>query len=244
MKNSNYLVLVYLVNFLLLGTFFYLGAPLWSYLLLVPAISYLQIYAAQQFSFRDSIALEQIPPRGYEKRLAEMQANEPLLQNLGFTRFDEFYLRASTDIIVYVYRHAELPIVFCQYHNEAYVSFDLDTKFTNGHTLTTANAKFSSLGEMRPPHMMLQAFAEYPLEMLFNKHLESLRYLARQGFVAREAADHHFRDEFLEEFRDAGKRHKGLLAPAKVVYHMYFGNQARFSKSIEEQALAKQLPLP
>lgn len=244
MKNSNYLILVYLINFLLLGTFIYLGAPLWTLLLLVPAISYLQIYAAQQFSFRDSIALEQIPPRGYEKRLAEMQSHEARLHQLGFTRFDEFYLRASNDVVVYVYRHAELPIVFCQYHNEAHVSFDLDTKFTNGYSLTTANSKFSSLGEMRPPHLLLQAFAEYPLEMLFDKHVESLRYLARQGFVARAPSAHGFRDEFLEEFREAGERHKGLLAPAKVIYHMYFGNKARFSKSIEEQSLAKQLPLP
>ena len=69
-------------------------------------------------------------------------------------------------------------------------------------------------------------------------------YLARQGFVAREPAAYSFRDEFLEEFRESGRVFKGPLGPAKTIYHMYFGNKARFSKSIEEQALAKQLPLP
>ncbi|MEP6901819.1 MAG: hypothetical protein ABJA66_08720, partial [Actinomycetota bacterium] len=101
----------------------------------MPVNVYLQIYASQQFSFRNSIQIENIPPTGYEKRIAELNSNEELLNNLGFDRFDEFYLPTTSDIVIYAYKHCDLPLILCQYHLAAGVWFDLMTDFENDFSL-------------------------------------------------------------------------------------------------------------
>ncbi|MEP6902724.1 MAG: hypothetical protein ABJA66_13315, partial [Actinomycetota bacterium] len=103
---------------------------------------------------------------------------------------------------------------------------------------------FSAIGELRPPHKYLQSFSEFSVEMLFNKHIESLRFLDQQGFIAQHLPIYNFRQKFLKEFLEAGKRMKSFLSPVKLIYLMYFGNKTRFTKTIQEQFLAKQLRLP
>ncbi len=244
MKNSTFKLITYLINIGLGIAVVYFGFPFWSLLFLIPANLYLQIYAAQQYSFRNSIQLEGIPATGYEKRLAELNSNEILLADLGFERFDEFYLQTSVDCVGYAYTHRELPIILCQYHYEAGVFFDLMTDFDNDFSLTTANLKYSSVAELRSPQKFLQAFPEFPLAELFNKHIQSLRFLEQKGFVAFKKPIYNFRADFIKEIREAGERTKGFLSPVRLVYLMYFGNKARFTKTIQEQFLADQVRLP
>ncbi len=244
MKNSTLRLISLLINFGFGIAVFYFGLPFWMFLCLIPVNLYLQIYASQQYSFRNSIQIEEIPETGYEKRIVGLNSNEELLNNIGFSRFDEFYLRTTSDIVIYAYKHCELPIILCHYHLEAGIFYDLMSDFENDFSLTTANLKFSAIGELRPAHQLLQTFPGCPVETLFNKHIQSLRFLEREGFVAQKTPVYNFRPKFLKEFREAGARMKGFLSPVKVVYLMYFGNKARFTKTVQEQILAKQLRLP
>jgi hypothetical protein len=244
MKHSTFKLLSYLISIGLTLSVFYFGLPLWSLLLVLPAGAYLQIYASNQFSFRPSIALEPIPEKGYEQRLLTFGANEGALEDLGFVRFDEFYLQTSNDVVVFAYMHEERPIVFCQYHHGAKVFYDLETRFENGFSVTTSDLEHSSIAELRAPHLLLQCFPQHSIGELYERHLEAVRFLEQKGFVARKTPLYKFREEFLQEFRESGQRAKGLLAPLKLVKAIYFGNKARFAKSLQEQYLADQLRLP
>ncbi|MGI9054165.1 MAG: hypothetical protein ACR2F2_00030 [Pyrinomonadaceae bacterium] len=233
-----------LINIFIGFTVVFFGLPLWAFLILPPANVYLQIFPSPQLTFRDSLQLKDIPPTGYEKRLVELNGFEKKLQNLGFEKFDEFYLQTSNDIVGYAYKHRELPIVLCNYHLETRLHCDLDTGFDNGFALTTCNAKFSSVSEIRPPNLLLQAFPDAGLEELFNRHIQSVRFLQSQGFNILNTPIYGFREKFIQEFLEIGKKMKSLAAPVKILYLMYFGNKNKFTKTIQEQVLAKQLQLP
>lgn len=244
MKNSTFKLISFLVSFSLAVSVFYFGLPFWALLLLVPVNIYLQAYGAFQYSFRDSIEIGEIPGTGYEKRLAELNFNENQLNDLGFERFDRFYLPTTSDFVIYAYKHCEMPIVLCHYHLEERSAYDFMTDFENDFSLTTANMKYSAVGELRPANKLLQTFAELPVEMLYNKHLQSIKFLEQQGFVTADIPIYDFRTQFIKSFRESGKKLKGLLTPVKIMYLMYFGNKTRFSKTIQEQFLANQLLLP
>ena len=73
MKNSTYHIICGLINFCLaLVVFLFFDWPLWAAILLVNVSVYLQTYAGHRFSLRASLEIEEIPARGYEKRLFEL----------------------------------------------------------------------------------------------------------------------------------------------------------------------------
>lgn len=244
MKNSTYKTILILVNILIGFTIFYLNFPLWWFLIIIPLNVYLQIYTSQQFSFRDSIRLEDIPQTGYEKRIFELNSFEQRLQNLGFEKFDEFYLQTTSDIVGYAYKHRELPVILSHYHFEVMMYCDLDTNFENDYSLTTCNSKNSSINTIRPHNLLIQAFPDADIEELFNRHIQSVRFLQMQGFNILNKPIYDFRKNFISEFLEVGRKMKSLTAPIKLLYLMYFGDKKRFTKTIQEQILAKQLRLP
>lgn len=235
---------VYLVINILLGlSVFFLGLPLWSFALLIPANIYCQIYFTQQYSFRNSLQLEEIPQTGYENRIGELNQSERLLKELGFDKFDEFYMRASSDVIVFAYKHAELPIVLCQYHFGVLKTMDLMSGFENDYALTTSNIKSTGISKLRPLNYFLQIFTEYGEEELFRRHIQSTEFLEANGFVVTDEPLYNFRNEFLRKFLEAGKMYKSLISPFQLLYLNYFGDKYKFAKTIQEQVLAKQLQL-
>lgn len=243
MKSSTFRNLSTFITFFLVFFVVFSGIGWWYLLILIPVNLYAQIYASQQYSFRDSIRLDEIPSGGYEKRIAELNSQIEHLYNLGFAKFDEFYLNASNDAVCYAYSHEELPIIFCQYHFEKSIFCDFDTRFENGYTLTTSNTKFSSICEIRPENLLLQAFPELSVEELLTKHQQSLSFLEHQGFVSQKNASNNFRNNFLEEYLETGKKVKGILAPFKVAYLLYYGDKVKHTKTIQEQFLSKTLRL-
>ena len=244
MKSSTFRNLSTFITFFLVFFVVFSGIGWWYLLILIPVNVYAQIYASQQYSFRESLSLNEIPFNGYEKRIAELNSHAEHLYNLGFIKFDEFYLNTSNDAVCYAYSHENLPIIFCQYHFETGIFCDFDTKFENGFSLTTSNTKFSSISEIRPENLLLQAYPELSVEELLTKHQQSLSFLENQGFVSQKSGLNNFRNNFLEEYLETGKKMKGISAPFKIAYLLYYGNKVKYTKSIQEQFLSKTLRLP
>lgn len=236
---------IYLVINILIGfSAVFFSLPLWSFALIIPANIYLQLYFTQQYSFRNSLQLEEIPRIDNLARIIELDQNAGLLEDLRFDKFDEFYMRTSTDIVVFAYKHVELPIVLCQYHFGVHKTMDLMTSFENDYALTTCNIKSNGISTLRPPNYFLQIFTEADAEELFRRHIQSIEFLKANGLVAIDKPLYNFRSEFLRKFLEAGKMFKSLSSPVRILYLNYFGDKYRLAKTVQEQVLAKQLQLP
>lgn len=221
----------------------FLGFPVWILIVTLPLLAYVQIYALNRYTFRDSLDYELIPEKGYEKRREGLELTGYNLSELGFVKFDEFYLRLSNDVIAYIYRHQTEPIYFCHYHFGTLEFYDLVTKFDNGFSLTTANSK--NAGNIpRPNHRMLQIFEGRSIEELFSSHLEAIRFLEQQGFKPQPLFLGNFRADFLNSFLEVGRQVRGFFSPPKLIYWMASGVNKTYCKTIQQQSLAKNLLLP
>jgi len=244
MKHSTLKNIALFINILLGFSIVFFGLPFWSIALLFPANLYCQIYFTQQYSFRNSLQLEEVSQTGNQNRISELNQNEQSLEDLGFNKFDEFYMRTSSDIIVFAYKHVELPIVLCQYHLGAYKTIDLMTSYENDYALTTTNIKSTGISTLRPLNYFLQIFTESGAEELFRRHIQSMEFLKAEEFAVTDKPLYNFRNEFLRKFLEAGKMYKSLISPVQLLYLNYFGDKYKFAKTIQEQVLAKQLQLP
>lgn len=244
MKYKTLKNIYFVINILIGFSAVFLSLPLWSFALIIPANIYLQLYFTQKYSFRNSFRLEEVPQTGYEDRIREIDQDERLLEELGFDKFDEFYMRTSSDIIVFAYKHVGLPVILCQYHFGIYKTMDLITNFENDYALTTSNLKSTCFSKLRPLNYFLQVFTDADAEELFRRHIQSTEFLKANGFAIINNPLYNFRSEFLRKFFEAGKVYKRLTAPFQLLYLYYFGDKYEVTKTIQEQVLAKQLQLP
>jgi hypothetical protein len=232
-----------IVGIIIVQTMAFIGFLFWMLVVGLPLLAYFQIYALNRYTFRDSLQIETIPEKGYEKHLKGLDfvANE--LAEIGFLKFDEFYLPISSDTIAYIYHHRAEPIYFCHYQMGKLELYDLVTRFDNGFTLTTANSK--NAGNIpRPNHKMLQIFEGRSAKELLDHHLESIKFLTSQGFTSSPLYLNNFRTDFLNSFLEVGRKIRGFLSPPKLIYWMLSGVNKNYCKSIQQQYLAKRLLLP
>jgi hypothetical protein len=243
MKPSAYKTFSFIVS--LSGSFaiIFFGLPLWTFALFIPALIYTQILVSNNYTFRDSLALEPIPETGYEKRLQDLETNQPFLSQIGFVKFDEFYMQTSNDLVAFVYQHLDLPIIALDYDLEILKQIDFDTKFEGEITLTTTNCKTAYMHE-RSDEKLIQSFPEMSFEELFNKHKQAVEFLKDQGLEPLEINHKYFRQEFLDEFIQVGKKFKGILSPFTTLHRYKLGNEYEYRKPIQEQFLARSFQLP
>src|SRR5687768_14750555 len=115
MKHNIFYIASLAIGVVFYLTLAYLDFSFWMILLALTVLGYVQIYAANRFSFRDSLELQPVPETGYEKRILWLDKNQRELADLGFTKTDEFYARTASDVVTYAYRHERYPITLLDY---------------------------------------------------------------------------------------------------------------------------------
>lgn len=244
MKHHVYLIASIVVGFIFWQTLVFFGFSLWMILLLLPVLGYAQMVLSNQFTFRNSLEFQPIPESGYEKRLVVLSLNEHLLGNLGFRKIDEFYMKTSTDLIAFVYRHDQYAVTFCDYHVGGDKQWsDLITRFENEYSLTTSNSKYGGVIR-REKESLLQNFESRPFQELLNQHLQAGKFLSEQNFQVKNLQSENFRQWFMDGFKKEGKKLRNPLMPMKIMYGMATNYKQRYAKPIQQQFLAKMLQLP
>lgn len=245
MKHYVFLIVSFITVFIFWQILGFFGFSFWMILLCMPPLAYAQIYAASRYNFRASLQFEPIPSAGYEQRIRELDLKQQIWQNLGFRKFDEFYLRLASDVVVYVYYHEQYPVQLCDYHMQNTKACDLITKFDNQYSLTTCSSKAAGTAP-RPEENLLQVFPQAFLPELLQRHLQAGQFLYERGLrvepLLPEAS--YFREWFLESFMKSGEMFKNPLAPIKLIYWMATNRQQRYMKPIQQQFLAKLIQLP
>ncbi len=243
MKNTSFLIFSVIIGVVFFQVLNFFGLPLWMILFSTPFLLYGQLYFSTRYNFRSSLQLEPIPEKGYEKRLSTLNSNEYQLRNLGFVKFDEFYLQISTDVVVYVYENPEKNLILCDYNFGSFNYIDLVSKYEEGYSLTTSNTENAGLIP-RSDKTMLQVFLNHSLDELVARHLHTEGFLAQKGFIKDEFDLTYFREWFLSEYHKAGDVVNNTLGPAKSIYWMLSSNKMKYVKPVQEQFLAKTLQLP
>jgi hypothetical protein len=243
MKHHVFLIVSIVIGFIFWNALSFFGLSFWLIILCMPLLAYAQIYASSRYNFRDSLKFEPIPPAGYEQRIRELDFNQQIWESLGFRKFDEFYMRISTDVVVYAYYHEQYPVQLCDYHMQSIKSCDLITNFDNQYSLTTANAKEAGTAP-RPEKSLLQVFPDAFLPELLQRHLQAGQFLYERGFRVRQPETHSFREWFMESYMEAGKMFKNPLSPIKLIYWMATGHKQKYMKPVQQQFLAKLIQLP
>src|SRR3712207_2955973 len=109
MKNTTFLIFSIAAGFAFTQALGYLGLSYWLILTLIPVFGYVQLYLSGQYNFRDSLELQPIPEKGYQRRLNDLENRHWQLESLGFVKFDEFYMQLSNDAVIYAYFHQNYP---------------------------------------------------------------------------------------------------------------------------------------
>lgn len=243
MKPSTFKILSFVFSFTGAFAIFFLGLPLWTFFLFIPALVYTQLLVSNSYTFRQNLSIEPIPETGYEKRIHDLETSQPLLSELGFVKFDEFYLRLSNDSIAFAYQHQSLPIIALEYHFEHLKSIDFNTRFQDEISLTTTSLEQTQLLE-RSDKKLFQSFPELNFRQLFEKHIEAIEFMRAQGFEPVGKDLRNFRQKLLDNFREIGEKYKGFLSPFKVLYVYFSANKYEYRKTIQEQFLARSFKLP
>jgi hypothetical protein len=243
MKHHVFVIVSLIIGFVFWNALSFLGLSFWLILLCLPLLAYVQIYSAGRYNFRDSLTFEPIPDTGYEQRIKELDLNRQIWESLGFRKFDEFYLRLSTDVVAYAYYHEQYPINLCDYHMQSVRSCDLITRFDNQYTLTTSNGKEAGTAP-RAEQNLLQVFPSSFSPELLERHLQAGQFLHERGFRVTPSPIHNFRKWFMEDFMKAGEKLKEILMPVKMIYWMATDRKQKYMKPIQQQFLAKLVRLP
>jgi hypothetical protein len=234
MKQYVHFFVCFVVTLALYEGLQYFDYPFWAIFLFVLFLIYGLIFASNLFSFRIGLDFEEIPSKGYELRISDLEQNKRVLQNLGFRQFDKFYLRTSTDVVSYAYLHEHFPVIFCDYHFGITKACDLVTNFENGYTLTTSN--IPSAGNIpRPTKKMLQIFPDMTPDALLRNHLQSVEFLKFKGLRIELLAPEDFRLEFMKAYLGERKNTIGLLSPIKLLYWMMSGQKMMYMKPVQKQ---------
>lgn len=243
MKHHVFLIVSIIIGIVFWQALSFFGLSFWLILLCTPLLAYAQIYASGRYNFRDSLQFEPIPRAGYEQRIKELDLSRQILENLGFRKFDEFYLRLSTDVVVYAYYHEQYPVQLCDYHMQNLKFCDLVTNFADQYCLTTSSSKAAGTVP-QPEKNLLQVFPQAFFPELLQRHLQAGQFLYERDFRVRQPDERHFRKWFMESFMKTGEIFKNPLSPIKMIYWMATDRKQKYMKPIQQQFLAKLIQLP
>lgn len=234
MKHSTHFIASLIAGIVFWQALWFFELSWFWFLTLLPAFVLLQINATNRYSFRDSLALEEIPLTGYESRLDVLEQNQALLEESGFIKFDEFYLPISTDVVIYAYRHETEPIYLCDYHIGKFNCTDIITRFNGAVALTTVNAENAGVIP-RPPEKLLQNFVRLPLPHLIQQHREAISFVESRGFKTQMPPQYAFRQDFLADYMKCAPLARNFFFGAKVIYWMAVDRGKEHACSIRQQ---------
>lgn len=233
MKSWIWQIVTIIICFIIMNV---LNIPLWAFLLIAsPILVFGLTYFSFIYSFRDTLEPQQIPEKGYENRLAELDRDYPRINYMQFERIDAFYLKIIPDTVVFIYKHRFEPIFLCDYHLGSQRSFDFITYFENDIGLTTTTSVSGGLSP-RPAGEFLQVVEGHPMEVLLNEHTKGVYYLKYQGVNSIDIPIHIYRQKFMEDlFKSAKSMRSYSMWPMRLVYWTIVKRGKIHKRPIEEQ---------
>jgi hypothetical protein len=243
MKPSVFMVFSAIVTLLVWKIAGAMGIPVWAILLIgTPLLILAQMYVALRYNSRSSLALEDVPENGYEKRLDVLEVNRQGLLTLGFQKTDEFYLKMACDIVTYVHQHESEPVYVCDYHLGNKTGTDLVTHFENDITLTTCTLRTGGTVP-RPPKSLLQIIDNRSAEEVFYYHQRAIDFIKSRGISPRHIPTASFRDLFMQSLQEFFRRTRSVFWPVKLMYWHFTGYAKIYAKPIQEQYLAGMIKI-
>jgi hypothetical protein len=225
-----------LVFLLVLSLIVFLKIPWWIMLVFgMPVLLYVLVYASFRYGTRPGLKPQDIPEKGYERRVRDLESAGEKLAGLDFERKDAFYLKMIPDAVVYVFRHKFVPIHFCVYHLGSKMTCDLVSKFERDITITTTP---SADGGMLPrrPEALLQVVVTDRYPELFNAHMKAHVYVRDQGLGEVEIPEGMFRSYFMQSIREQAEMVRKMpLWPLRMVYWVVTKRGRIYQKPIAEQ---------
>lgn len=200
MRNWMWSAFVFIITFAII--FFFDLPMIIIYLIVIPALIFIFIQGSFAYSFRDSLAPDEIPPRGYDQRIKESEKRMSSLPH-GFKLIDRFYLKAIPDSVTYAFIHESEPVICCIYNFGNKQAVDFVTIYNDGFTLTTNDTLDGGMAP-RPEKNFVQIFPGQSYEKIYNHHMESHIFLIEQGLRPIYIHGSEFRHYFMKEYRAQG----------------------------------------
>jgi len=233
MKNWQWSLLLFAIMFTIMRTtdmpfivFLFVFAPLFLIIM---------TYASFMYSFRDSIALERVPAKGCESRVASLEKEADDVRTLGFTKTDAFYIKSIPDSITYVLKHESLPVYMHLYNFGSKKAHIFMTFFEGGVELTTG-ASVSGGMIPRPDKKLTQVFEGLPYDRLFDEHLKGVSFIKGKGRKEWNAPYDFIKKEFRKRYLEVGEHVRSFsFWPVRLVVWTITQRGKVHRRSIEEQ---------
>lgn len=195
MKSWMWSALVLVITFLIM---YFFDIPLWLFVIVViPLLVIALTYGSFSYSFRQSLRIEPIPNKGYTSRIRSLDIEKIKVDNLGFEKVDDFYLKMIPDTLIYVFKHKEEPVYLCLYHLGVKTTCDFVTRYGDGYSLTTCNNIDGGMTP-RPEKSLLQIITKVTYTDMFGIHMKAHNFLLHKGLRTHDVAEEEFRRYFLQ----------------------------------------------
>ncbi len=233
MKNIIWMLLTGSITFFLM--FFLEMDILLFIILLVPLLIIFFTYGSFLYSFRASLKAELIPQNGYEDRIEKLGKEKFELNQLGFNKIAELYLKTIPDSITYVFKHEKENVFSCIYHFGPKIGYDFLSHFERGATLTTASVVEGGMAP-RPEKDLLQIFERTSYKRGFEKHLLAQKLIQSNGIRLIEINNDDYIPFILKSIKDlANYVRKIPFWPVMLIWWTISKRGKRYLKTIEEQ---------
>jgi len=242
MKSWMWSVLVFALTLIVI---IFLDLPLWIYLLIVvPILIIVFTIGSITYSFRKSLQIKAVPKSGYDKRIKELNIDTRILENNGFDKWHEFYMKMIPDSVIYVFKKQEESIYLCLYHFGSKRSCDIFTRYNDDYTLTTCNTIDGGMTP-RPDKSLLQIITRVSYLEQLEIHRKANTFLMNKGLRYFDIPKQEFNSYFLKcihEYADHVRRFP--FWPVLLIYWTITKRGRVFCKEIERQYQEGLIELP
>lgn len=192
-------------------------------------------FGSFMYSFRKSLQARSVPKHGYSKRIKDLNIDARMLENIGFDKWDDFYLKMIPDSVIYVFKHRDDPVYLCLYHFGAKKTCDFFTKYKNGYSLTTCNTIDGGMTP-RPNKSLLQIITSVSYKELLEIHRKAHAFLLSKTLRPDDIQRQEFKPYFLEnihKYADYVRKH--AFWPVLLIFWTVTRRGRVLCKEIENQ---------
>ena len=237
MKSWMWSVLVGVVTLMILILYdIFFDIKFWVFLLVfLPLLITLFTMGSFTYSFRKSLQIKQVPKSGYDKRIKDLNVDARVLENIGFDKVDEFYLKMIPDIVTYVFKHQDDSVYFCLYHFGTKKICDISSWYHNDYTLTTCKIIEGGTTPRRAKSL-LQIITKVSYKELLEIHRKAHMFLLGRGLKNFDIPKQEFRQYFLKSIHDQTEYvRKYPFWPVLLIFWTMIRRGRVYCKEIETQ---------
>jgi hypothetical protein len=187
------------------------------------------------FNFRKDLKPEPVPRGAFDQRRNDLDMDKATLDRMGFEKIDEFLLKIIPDVVVYLFRHREVPVYYCLYHMGAKKMWETVSLFDQDVSLTTSMSGDSGNIPL-PPTSLLQVFPDASLQLVLEAHSQAIQFLASRGYRPVEHSASQFREDFMTAYWKTEQRIMSTpIWPVMLVIWVIINRGKMYAKPIEAQ---------